>query len=85
MRLRRETGDFSIKHPGNGDTVTTIPANLFPEDLVGCVIEDEGGTLDVITYVSPEGVDGEYRVKTVGRSDMTMYYWPVTGDFDFGE
>ena len=43
MRLRRETGDFSIvRDPETG--YSTLPAGLSAEDLVGVIIEYDAGS-----------------------------------------
>ena len=73
MRLRRETGDFSIKKM-NGEFVS-IPAGLSAEDLLGVVINSAG--LHVVTSVTENQED-----KLVLGSDfeVPVIYDPETGE-----
>ena len=63
MRLRRETGDFSVKFVDNEAKIRT---NLFPEQLLGQIIEDGDKLLVVVGVVKGEDsltiktVDGDY-------------------------
>lgn len=50
MRLRRETGDFSIVFTSTTNPIIT--KNLLAEDLLGCVIEAADGTLSAVISVS---------------------------------
>lgn len=70
MRLRRETGDFSIKFDTDA-TEVTIRKNLNSEDLVGCVVQQEtaeGTGMTVIVSV--------VQNKTTG----VVVLAPATGD-----
>lgn len=50
MRVRRETGDFSIKFTATKNPV--LPKNLLAEDLLGTVIEAANGTMTIVTAVA---------------------------------
>lgn len=55
MRVRRETGDYSIKFTATTNPV--LPKNLLAEDLLGAVIEAADGTLTIVSAVKAgEGV-----------------------------
>lgn len=55
MRVRRETGDFSIKFTATKNPV--LPKNLLAEDLLGTVIEAADGTMTIVSAVKAgEGV-----------------------------
>lgn len=65
MRLRRETGDFSIVIT---NSAATIPANLQAEQLVGQIITN--GTTDYVVTAVTKG-DGTY---TLGTADAAHVY-----------
>ena len=50
MRVRRETGDFSIKFTATTNPV--LPKNLLAEDLLGAVVEAADGTMTIVTAVA---------------------------------
>ena len=56
MRVRKETGDFSIKFTAS--TTPIIPKGLTPTDLLGAVIEEADGSVVVVSAASApsEGV-----------------------------
>lgn len=78
MRLRRETGDFSIKFAENAMTKTVV-SGLGAEDLIGAIIE-YGGDFYVVTSTSTsEGViilasalEGYTVTYTVGTGELRM-------------
>lgn len=92
MRLRRETGDFSIKLTINEETGKyndiQIPKGLTPEDLIGMIVTIEKKVATyVIIYASGEilqtddGVGGRWYW-IVGASDaenVYLYYNAETG------
>jgi hypothetical protein len=72
MRVRRETGDYSIKFTATTNPV--LPKNLLAEDLLGAVIEGDTGTMAIVTAVQPG--DG---VINLLAGDATCIYTPSTG------
>ena len=74
MRVRRETGDFSIKLVNN---TATIRKNLSAEDLLGYVVETHDGpgyTLTIITSVTATENSVMFKI---GADSFT--YTPSTG------
>lgn len=74
MRLRRETGDFSIKLDDE-NTAITIVKGLSAEDLIGAVIEYNGGFYVVSAATEEDGV----VTLTSGIEDGTITYTAETG------
>lgn len=73
MRLRRENGDFDfILNDGAG----TIPANLFPEQLVGQIMI-VGNVHTVITNVA--GANGTATYTLTAGNGSTYTYTAATG------
>lgn len=73
MRLRRENGDFGfIITNGAG----TIPANLFPEQLVGQIMI-VGNVHTVITNV--DGANGASTYTLTAGNGSTYTYTAATG------
>lgn len=67
MRVRRETGDFSIKFTATTNPV--LPKNLLAEDLLGTVIEAADGTMTIVTAVEA----GTGTVTLTAGSDSYTY------------
>ena len=76
MRLRRETGDFSIKYDSTNG-YNSIPANLSAEDLVGVIYQPADGkyavcigaeksttTIALYFYVGGSQVQLDYTIAT---------------------
>lgn len=76
MRLRRETGDFSIRFDGDTHTCE-IRKGLNAEDLIGVVIQF-GTLVSVVTAVIANEGNYEFGVAGVPSSDSVTYN-PVTG------
>lgn len=77
MRLRRETGDFSIVFDDN--TECQIRKGLAPEDLIGAVIQN-GILIGVVTGTLED--TGSITLKCVDAAatpNDTFAYNPVTG------
>ncbi len=72
MRLRRETGDYSIKFTATTNPV--LPKNLLAEDLLGAVIEAADGTMTIVT-----GVKAETGTVTLTAGAATYVYTLATG------
>lgn len=73
MRLRRENGDFNFElKDGSG----TIPANLFPEQLVGQIMI-VGNVHTVITNV--DGANGAATYTLTAGNGSTYTYTAATG------
>ncbi len=76
MRLRRETGDFSIRFDSNTNTCE-IRKGLNAEDLIGVVIQC-GTITGVVTAIVPDGDNYDFVVAGIPSAD-TVIYNPVTG------
>lgn len=76
MRLRRETGDFSIRFDGDTHTCE-IRKGLNAEDLIGVVIQF-GTMVGVVTSVILDSGNYDLTVAGIPSSDSVTYN-PVTG------
>lgn len=79
MRLRRETGDFSIVF--DDTTECQIRKGLAPEDLIGAVIQN-GIRMGVVTGTRKDAETGVINLGRVTAADSagdTFAYNPVTG------
>lgn len=77
MRLRRETGDFSIKIPYDEGAEIRLPANLGVQDLLGYVIEylsEDGTSVDQINSIIgvTKGNQGGLELST---GNWCRYIW----------
>lgn len=87
MRLRRETGDFSIKFPVEYEAAiyyTTVPKNLKASDLLGAVIEVGDGVendsrVTQIVDIFVAGHDLYTLTTTAAEGVWLLYYEPETG------
>lgn len=70
MRVRRETGDFNISIV---DNAAEIRANLFAEQLLGQIIEEDGD------FAIVTGVAVGSGVYTLTAGDSTYTYTVATG------
>lgn len=72
MRLRRETGDFSIKFSQDGQPVY-IPKDLKPADLIGAIIETPTGTCFAVVAVTKPLGENLWNLETVGMTSTFLY------------
>lgn len=72
MRLRRETGDYSIKFTETTNPV--LPKNLLAEDLLGAIVELANGDVTFVNIVRP----GESVVYFSWDSGSLFYEYNVT-------
>ena len=81
MRLRRETGDFSIVIDGTADTANCqIRRGLAAEDLIGAVVQT-GVAMGVVTGTEKNTDTGAIILKCADAVlvDGTFVYNPDTG------
>lgn len=79
MRLRRETGDFSIVF--DGTTECQIRKGLAAEDLIGAVIQN-GILMGVVTGTQKDAETGAITLMcadAAASADDTFVYNPVIG------
>lgn len=77
MRLRREVGDFTFDIDSETGACT-IPKNLFPEQLVGQIIETGGNAFQVVTAVV--GASGAATYTLVLGNGGHLTYTVATGE-----
>lgn len=73
MRLRREVGDFTFTIK-NG--AATINKKLFPEQLIGQIVEDGN---DLTTIVTVTGASGDATYSLKAANNKTYTYTVATG------
>lgn len=73
MRLRREVGDFTFAIK-NG--AATINEKLFPEQLIGQIVEDGN---DLTTIVTVTGASGDTTYSLKAANNKTYTYTVATG------
>lgn len=81
MRLRRETGDFSIVFSDNIHACQ-IQKGLGPKDLIGAVVEIETVYGSAFTVLSAIGFRGENEtpyIRLLVEGTSPFYYNPETG------
>ena len=95
MRLRRETGDYSIKityDETDGNVAGKINKGLKAEDLIGAIgtyVTDEVGPIYFIIDNAEDGVDNETPIVTMsttydGAVFSGLVYDSVTGELTVG-
>ena len=78
MRLRRETGDFSIKIRQDNQPIY-IPKDLKPKDLIGAIAEmPSGPVFTVIAVTKP--LDENVLALVLGGTSNKLLYNASTGE-----
>lgn len=79
MRLRRETGDWTITNTGDAAWVQTIRKGLSAEDFIGAIVHfptEEELQLEEVNRAGLESATGYIKFATVNSS---LYYNPANG------
>lgn len=77
MRLRRETGDFSIDVSNISEGPIVLPKNLSKEDLIGCIVTNAIG-IKIISDIDAPSPSADIALRT--SSGERYLYNPESGE-----